>query len=98
MKVIAIMKRAIETYTERNTQLGSTWYPVGDITSIIYPNGVSLNNPSDFAKFHILQWIIGKLVRFAKSGDIDSIHDAGVYCFILESIARDEASNNLSES
>jgi hypothetical protein len=96
--VATIMREALATYIERSTSMGNTWYPVGEITRVLYPEGIVLKTKEDFAKFHILQWIIGKLVRFINSNGIDSIHDAGVYCFIMESIVKDEASNNLSES
>ena len=87
MNVEEILEKAIETFKEREGKYGDTRHPVADITKILYPNGIHLHTSHDFLEFHILQWVIGKIVRYAHSGDKDSIHDAGVYSFILESIA-----------
>ena len=92
MSVEDIIEKARLTYLERGKQYGNTW----DITHALYPNGVVLDTPQASARFHILQWMIGKLVRYANSGAIDCIHDAGVYAFILEHIDS-EASNHLSK-
>lgn len=89
-EVEQLMEAAIETFKERGREYGHTWDAVGKITHILYPGGIGLTNPKDFAKFHILQWMIGKLVRYANSDSIDSVHDIGVYAFILESILRDK--------
>lgn len=99
MSVEDSIRLALETYRERGRQYGDTWSDVGKITAILYPDGVEIDTALGFSKFHILQWMIGKLVRFVRSNDPDSILDAGVYAFILESIVRDaEASDNLSNS
>ena len=102
MSVDDVFKQAMETFKGRGEQHGHTWYQVGEITKILYPNGISLQSKSDFSKFHILQWLIGKLVRFAntpKNKLVFSEHmlDAGVYCFILESIIKDETSNHIPD-
>ena len=83
-----IIQKAAETFRERGAQYGHSWEQVGEITKILYPNGIKLETVSNFEKFHILQWLIGKIVRYANSGSIDSIHDAGVYSFILEYITK----------
>ncbi len=99
MSVEDSLRKALSTFLERGEEYGETWYQVGEITRILYPEGIKLETKSDFARFHILQWMIGKLVRFVQSDDRDSILDAGVYAFILESIVKDaEASDNLSKS
>jgi hypothetical protein len=86
--VEAALERALETFRTRGEEYGNTWDTVGEITHALYPGGITLVAPEDYAKFHILQWQIGKLVRYANSGSVDSIHDAGVYAFILEAIER----------
>ena len=86
MSVEDVFKKALSTFKTRNTEYGQTWDKVGLITNILYPEGICLTTATDFAKFHILQWLIGKLVRYVNTSELDHIHDAGVYCFILESI------------
>jgi hypothetical protein len=90
MSVIDIFAKAVETFKEREEKYGDTRYPVTKILRILYPNGISLSTEQDFLEFHIFQLVIGKIVRFAYSGDQDSIHDAGVYSFILEDIVEDK--------
>jgi len=90
-----ILAKATETYSDRTLKYKNTWRPVADITKILYPNGITLKTSDDYAKFHILQWVIGKLVRYVQGNDDpDSIHDCGVYSFILEHIATETEKKN----
>lgn len=91
MSVEKSIEEALETFKERGQQYsGDTWDEVGEITRLLYPNGILLRTREDFARFHIMQWLVGKLVRFARRGDRDSIKDAGVYAFILHSLTEIE--------
>lgn len=91
-----IFDEAKQTYIDRSSMYSDTWEAVGVITHALYPGGILLDTPEKFAKFHILQWMIGKMVRYAYSDEKDCIHDAGIYAFILEHIDG-EARNNLSK-
>jgi len=86
MSVMDIFAKAIETFKEREAKYGDSRYSVAKILQILYPNGVHLDTEQDFLEFHIFQAVLGKIVRFVHSNDQDSIHDAGVYSFILEDI------------
>ena len=85
--VIEILKRATETFNDRESKYGATRYVAAKIQKVLYPNGIHLITERDFLQYQILQMVIGKIVRFVHSGDSDSAHDAGLYSFLLESIA-----------
>lgn len=91
MSVEKSIEEALETFKERGRQYsGDTWDEVGEITRLLFPGGILLRTKEEFARFHILQWLIGKLVRYARRGDPDSIKDAGVYAFILHSLTKSD--------
>ena len=85
----AILHQMAETFKERNAVYGSNYKMVGPIMELLWPDGIS---PSVVTtdQFHLFELIIVKLSRFAIS-DLthqDSIHDAAVYCAMIESILR----------
>jgi multimeric flavodoxin WrbA len=86
LKVPDILNAQIATFIERNTQYGDNWENMGKIVSGLFPNGVDLRTADDFVKWHLFEWAIGKLSRFANSGmtHLDSLHDAAVYITMVE--------------
>lgn len=82
-----ILRGMAATFEERNALYRDNYRMVGPIMRVLFPEGVSpevLNSDA----FHLLEAVVGKLTRFAVSDlqHLDSIHDAGVYCAILESV------------
>lgn len=86
LKVPAILTAQIATFIERNTQYGDNWENMGKVLSGLFPNGVELRTADDFIKWHLFEWAVGKLSRFANSGmtHLDSLHDAAVYLTMVE--------------
>jgi len=84
------LKKAAETYEERNKVYGDTYKRHGKVTAALFPNGVILKTTEDHNRFGVLTLVIGKLTRyctnFEKGGHADSIHDLGVYAFMLEEL------------
>ena len=84
------LKKAAETYKERNKVYGNTYKRHGGVAAALFPNGVALRTAEDHNRFAALTLIIGKLTRYAtnfeKGGHADSIHDLGVYAFMLEEL------------
>ena len=76
------------TYRERNAVYGSNYLHVGPVMKGLFPQGVILRTPDDFARWHLVELIVVKLSRFAVSGltHADSIHDIGVYAAMVESL------------
>lgn len=88
-----ILDAMAETYRERNKVYGDNFRMVGPVMSQLHPDGVLLRTPQEHEIFHLWSLVVVKLTRFATSGltHEDSIHDAGVYAAIIESILKERA-------
>lgn len=88
MSADKILSQAAKTFAEKGKIYGDNYLRVGGALTALFPKGLKLETPSDHVRYHIFTWIIGKLSRYAvnweKGGHQDSIHDAVVYCSILE--------------
>lgn len=94
-----ILSAMADTFRDRNATYGDNFKKMGPAMIALFPNGVKLETEEDFIRFHLLDWIVGKLTRFASTGcnHIDSIHDIAVYAAILESClvnAKEKANGN----
>lgn len=87
LPVRKILEQMIETFTERSQQYKSNWNMVGELTAVLFPNGVPvelLRKP----QFHLLELLLVKVSRYAVT-DLthrDSIHDAAVYATMCEAV------------
>tara|TARA_R110000796_G_scaffold23332_7_gene66925 strand:- start:975 stop:1169 length:195 start_codon:yes stop_codon:yes gene_type:complete len=55
----------------------------------LFPEGINLNTVDAINRFGLLSMIISKLTRYCNQWDEphkDSIHDLGVYSFMLEGV------------
>ena len=79
-----------EIYRERNETYGDSYHKFGEVLEVLFPNGLTLNNASDFNRFICFFSAMGKLVRYSNSfdtgGHIDSLDDASVYCQMLQQL------------
>lgn len=85
------LKKAIKTTEERGKVYGHDGSEVtGRAIAMLFPDGLTLKTPNDFARFAIFNMIMAKVGRYAKNfskgGHQDSVHDIGVYSFILEEL------------
>jgi hypothetical protein len=83
------MKRALRTFEERNKVYGDNYLTFGPIMEKLFPNGLTLKTAEDFNRFGILFPLLTKITRYLNNpmkGHIDSIHDIGVYAFMLEQL------------
>jgi hypothetical protein len=83
------MEAAAETFRERNKAYGDNYLRFGNVMHALFPNGVLLDTPEKWNRFCIFITIIAKASRYANDDDhphLDSIHDLGVYAFMLESL------------
>jgi hypothetical protein len=82
-----LMRDGATIYDDRNKIYGDAFVVVGKVMRELFPNGVELKTEEDFRRFHLLEWTIGKLSRYAanfsEGGHLDSITDASVYCAML---------------
>lgn len=82
-----ILRSMADTFEERNKIYGSNYERVAPIMKILFPDGLTPEIlHSD--QWHLFELIVVKLTRYAISGlqHKDSIHDAGVYSAMIESI------------
>lgn len=82
-----ILNTMAATFKERNAVYGSNYKMVAPMVKTLFPNGV----PPELVvtdQWHLFELILVKLSRYAISNltHIDSIHDAGVYSAMCESI------------
>lgn len=88
-KADQILSEAAQTYRERNAVYGNNFERAGKALNALFPNGINLKTVDDQTRFQIFNLIIVKLSRYAVNwydGHKDSIHDALVYCAMLEAI------------
>ncbi len=83
-----ILKGSAETYLERNSVYKDNYMKVGIIMDTLFPDGITLKTKDDFNSWHLFELLIVKITRYAhnfpEGGHQDSIHDAGVYCAMVE--------------
>lgn len=83
-----ILDEMRETFIERNKVYGDNYLAVGKCMDVLFPKGVVLNCPNDFMVWHLFELLIVKITRFSFSDCThkDSIHDAAVYCAMVEEV------------
>ena len=82
------LKQAVKTFEERGKSYGDSYNQYGEIMKVLFPNGVKLETKEDFNRMGLLNMMVSKLVRYTNQWDKphkDSVHDLGVYSFMLES-------------
>jgi hypothetical protein len=83
-----VLAAAMKTANDRSHQYQDSYWRHGAVMAALYPDGVRLETANDHTRFVILSMVVAKLVRYTvnPAGHQDSIHDTGVYAFILETI------------
>ena len=84
------MRQALKTFEERNKVYKDTHTMHGNVLKAMFPKGIFLHDAVEHSRYVTFNQIVGKLCRYATNftdgGHQDSIHDVGVYAFILEAI------------
>lgn len=91
MTIVSKLRTAIQTAKQRGAVYGHDGSEVtGRAIAMLFPDGITLKTADDFARFLIFSMMMAKTGRyaknFAKGGHMDSVHDTGVYAFILEDL------------
>ena len=89
LTTIDFMKKAEKTFEERSKVYGHAGFQEqGKVLEALFPSGIHIEGSEDFSRWVIFNHILTKICRYAKNmhtgGHNDSIHDLGVYSFILE--------------
>ena len=84
------LNSASMTYVQRNKQYGNSYKMHGKVIEALFPKGIRLDSVEDHNRYAIINTIVGKLNRYCNNfktgGHQDSIHDIGVYSFMLEEL------------
>lgn len=82
-----ILSGLADLYRQRNAVYKDNWKHVGPVMAGFYPDGVTLNTPEDFIRFHLFMLMIIKLTRYTNNwsaGHSDSLRDTAVYSAMLD--------------
>ena len=96
--VESVFKDALKTFKERNKVYGDNYHQHGKVMMTLFPNGVQLNTEKEHNRFGIINMLVAKLTRYTQNwpaSHLDSIHDMGVYAFILESLDRESKDDSV---
>jgi hypothetical protein len=86
------MEEAISTFKKRNKVYGDNYLTHGKVMQALFPNGVKLDTIKEHNRFGIINMMVAKLTRYSQGwpkAHQDSVHDLGVYAFMLESLDDD---------
>lgn len=85
------LRAALETAEARSKVYGVAGKEghrlTGSAMAKLFPDGITLKTEQDFIRFLLFSMIMTKVGRYAiniKNGHQDSVHDLGVYAFLLE--------------
>ena len=83
----SVLRIGADIYEERNKMYGDNFATMGKVFAEFFPNGVELKTEEDFRRFHLFNYIIGKMGRYAQTfeigGHLDSLDDTVVYAAML---------------
>lgn len=91
-----VMEEAAKTFKARQAVYGDNYKLAAEALKAFFPNGLELKTKEDQERYHIFMLIVVKLSRYANGWDKphqDSIHDAGIYSFMLEAIDQNQKLN-----
>ena len=92
--VPGILREAAATYEQRNPAYGNTYKNIGPILAAMFPGGLTLETPEEWARFGVFFQAVGKLARYAPNlkagGHFDSALDGSVYCSMLAELTQEK--------
>ena len=95
---IDCMEQALKTFKERNKVYGDNYHQHGKVMMALFPEGANLSTIEDYNRFGIINMLVAKLTRYCQGwpkSHQDSIHDMGVYAFMLESLDSEVEDDNI---
>jgi hypothetical protein len=88
--VPAMLLEAADLYNHKNKMYGDSYKRTGELLTLLFPNGVSLRNASDYNRFSVLTLILGKITRYVNTweggSDEDTLTDLSVYAMMLNEL------------
>lgn len=81
------MQEAFATYQKRRKTYGPSEVRFGEVMSKLFPQGLACHGDDDFIRLGLFVQIVSKITRYANdfgNPHVDSVHDLGLYAFMLE--------------
>lgn len=98
--VTDLLNRMAKLYAERNAVYKDNYLKVGRVMDALFPDGMMLQGPDAFNRWHLLELAIVKLTRYATQyeagGHTDSLEDMIVYLAMVAGLD-DKAANDEPE-
>lgn len=82
-RAIMLAETLIGIMKEREKKYGSNESKTAQILMILFPDGFKIEHEESAAKFKLLIYVIDKLSRYSKEGDVDSLLDLAGYALRL---------------
>ena len=83
-----LLRSAAQTYEERHKLYGDNYKHFGKCMKGIFPEPLTIETEEEWVRVGLILNIVTKVTRYGqnlkKGGHQDSIHDASVYCSMLE--------------
>lgn len=89
-RVPLILNELGKLFADRNAVYKDNYIIVGKVMQALFPDGIELKHPDDFARWHLFELMIVKLTRYAvqyrSGGHPDSLNDMINYLAMLQVI------------
>ncbi len=87
-----LLREAAATYEQRNAIYKDNYKRIGEVFTVLFPDGVILKEKDDWNRMFLLVQMVGKQTRYAAQfvhgGHADSAHDSIVYAAMLEELTK----------
>jgi hypothetical protein len=87
-----LMESALATFRDRRSSYGNSIDKFGEVMHALFPQGLGIDGPQQWAWLGLMVQVVHKLTRYSNSyydqSSHDSIHDLGVYAFLLQELDR----------
>lgn len=84
----------VDLYLTRRGDYGASELDFGAVMDALFPNGLTIRGPDDWARYGVLHQIVSKLVRYCNNfpefDHPDSLRDIRVYAAMLQALGRQE--------
>lgn len=95
--VARVLDDAAELAESKFAQYGNVYDQVGEMMTIMYPNGMQISNSKQATLYSVITWILCKLCRYATSkspaAQEDSLKDLVVYAAMAYAVYKTKQEN-----
>lgn len=80
-----LLEQMRRTHHDRGITYKENYIALGKVMVALFPDGIALKTEEDFIRYDFLNWMMGKVTRFAQADlrHVDSMLDASVYGAML---------------